>query len=59
MGRGSPFTANATPMLRPAAWTRTSTSPSPISGLAISLVCRASNDPYLSCTIAFMATTSC
>ena len=44
-----------TPGSSPAARTRTSTSPSPISGVSMSLSSNTSGPPYLSWTIAFIA----
>ena len=54
MTYGTPVIRIQSPTWMEAAWTRTSTSFSPISGLPISCAARTSAEPYLSWTIAFM-----
>ena len=51
-GKGEPRTPKTSPMWSPAAWTRTSTSRSPIAGRSISRLTSTSGPPYRSWTIA-------
>ncbi len=54
MMNGEPVMRIQSPTWIDAAWTRTSTSSSPISGLSISCASRTSAEPYRSWTMAFM-----
>ena len=55
MTNGEPVIRIQSPTWMDAAWTRTRTSSSPISGLSMSRGSRTSAEPYLSWTIAFIA----